>query len=240
MRQPRDPRPTVPVADPAAATELTLLAAAAAEEARERRIFRAAVTGAVVFHLLLALVPLSKAAAVAEPEVEKARIVVVQTPRFKPPVIPLEPEIRERKPVIVPVPDPTPDAPEPIRELEVAAPEIEPPDFGLVGEVPAPPPVPDDGPIEIGGPVTRPVPVYTPQPIYPEIARRARIQGVVLLRTILDKSGQVTDVKVIKDLPFGLADAAVTAVERWRYRPATLKGEPVAVYLEVTVNFTLQ
>jgi periplasmic protein TonB len=236
MRQLRDPRATFPEADSASST----LLAAADEEIRERRVLRAAVAVAVAFHLLAALVPMPKAAAVEEAEPERARLIVVQTPRFKPPVIPPEPVVPEHKPFVVPVPDPTPDEPEPIRPLEVVAPELEPPEIGIVGEIPPPPPLPDGGPIEIGGPVTRPVPIDTPQPIYSEIARRARIEGVVLLRTILDTSGRVTDVKIVKDLPFGLGAAAVAAVERWRYRPATLNSEPVAVYLEVTVRFTLQ
>ena len=239
MRQPRDPRPAAPETALAGSPTLSLLVAAD-EEARERRVFRTAVTAAVVFHLLLALVPLPKVAAMDAAAAPKEHLVVVQTPRFKPPVIQPEEQIPQRQPFIVPVPDSTPDDPEPIRPLLAVAPELDVPDIGLVEDLPAPPPIDDGRPIEIGGSVVRPVAIDAPQPIYPEIARRARIQGVVLLSTILDKTGRVTEVKVTKDLPFGLGDAAATAVARWRYRPATLNGNPVAVYLQVTVTFTLQ
>ena len=184
--------------------------------------------------------PLPKVAAMDASAPPKEHLVVVQTPRFKPTVIQPEEQIPHQKPYIVPVPDATPDDPEPIRPLRADAPDLEVPDIGLVEDLPAPPPIDDGRPIEIGGAVVRPVPIDAPQPIYPEIARRARIEGVVLLSTILDKSGRVTDVKVTKDLPFGLGDAAAAAVARWRYRPATLNGNPVAVYLQVTVTFTLQ
>ena len=239
MRQPRDPRPSASETELAASTTLSLFAAAE-EEDRERRVFRVAVAAAVVFHLLLALVPLPKVAAMDAAEPAKEHLVVVQTPRFKPPVIQPEEQIPPCQPFIVPVPDATPDDPEPIRPLRADAPDLEVPDIGLVEDLPAPPPIDDGRPIEIGGAVVRPIPIDTAQPIYPEIARRARIEGVVLLSTILDKNGRVTDVKVTKDLPFGLGDAAAAAVARWRYRPATLNGNPVAVYLQVTVTFTLQ
>ena len=239
MRQLCDPCCAAPETDLAASPTLLLLAAAD-EEAREGRVFRVAVAAAVVFHLLLALVPLPKVAAMDASELPKEHLVVVQTPRFKPPVIQPEQPISERRPFVVPVPNPTPDKPEPIRPLQVVALDVEVPEIALVDELLPLPPIDDGRPIVIGGAVIRPVPIDAPQPIYPEIARRAHIQGVVLLNTILDQTGRVTDVKVVKDLPFGLGEAAATAVERWRYRPATLNGNPVAVYLQVTVTFTLQ
>ena len=78
------------------------------------------------------------------------------------------------------------------------------------------------------------------QPQYTEIARKARIQGVVILQTIIDKDGNITDVKVLKGLPMGLTEAATTAVTQWKHNPATLNGKPVAVYFNLTVNFQLQ
>ena len=38
----------------------------------------------------------------------------------------------------------------------------------------------------------------------------------------------------------GLAEAAVSAVQQWKFKPATLNGKPVAVYYNLTVNFQLQ
>jgi len=60
-----------------------------------------------------------------------------------------------------------------------------------------------------------------------------------VLRAIIRRDGSVDDVQILKDLPYGLGDAAKEAVEDWQFRPATLKGEPIDVYYTVTVNFRL-
>ncbi len=44
--------------------------------------------------------------------------------------------------------------------------------------------------------------------------------------------------RVLKALPMGLDHAAVDAVKKWRFKPATLNGRPVNVYYVLTVNFT--
>jgi protein TonB len=82
--------------------------------------------------------------------------------------------------------------------------------------------------------------IYSPDPHYPEEARHARVQGVVILQTIINTDGNVTNVKVLKSLPSGLTEAAVGAVSSWRFKPATLEGKPVAVYYLVTVSFSVQ
>ena len=73
-----------------------------------------------------------------------------------------------------------------------------------------------------------------------EAARRARITGVVIVETIIDKQGNVDNVRVLKALPMGLDNAAVEAVKKWKFKPATLNGRPVNVYFVLTVNFQLQ
>ena len=77
------------------------------------------------------------------------------------------------------------------------------------------------------------------EPVYPEVARKARISGIVIVECIIDKSGNVTNVQVLKPLPFGLDQAAVDAVRRWKFRPGTLNGQPVDVIFNLTVNFKL-
>jgi TonB family protein len=77
-------------------------------------------------------------------------------------------------------------------------------------------------------------------PRYPPMARRAGIQGPVVVRGIVRRDGTIDNVEVIKDLPYGLGDAAADAVRRWRFRPATYRGDPIDVYYTVTVNFRLQ
>lgn len=77
-------------------------------------------------------------------------------------------------------------------------------------------------------------------PRYPAQARRAGAAGSVVIRGIVRKDGRIDEVEIIKDLPYGLGDAARDAVRRWRFRPATYRGDPIDVYYTVTVNFRLR
>ena len=94
-------------------------------------------------------------------------------------------------------------------------------------------------PVFVTGDVQKPVNIHRVAPQYTEEAREARIQGMVILQTIIDKEGNITDIKVMKGLPLGLSEAAMSAVRQWKYEPATLHGEPVAVYFNLTINFVL-
>ena len=91
--------------------------------------------------------------------------------------------------------------------------------------------------VPLGG--TQPEEIDRVLPRYPMIARRAGMQGPVVLRGIVRRDGTIDNVEVIKDLPYGLGDAARDAVSRWRFRPATYRGDPIDVYYTVTVNFRL-
>ena len=77
-------------------------------------------------------------------------------------------------------------------------------------------------------------------PRYPASARRANTQGAVVVRGIVRRDGTIDNLEVIKDLPYGLGEEARRAVSRWRFRPATYRGEAIDVYYTVTVNFKLQ
>ena len=98
-------------------------------------------------------------------------------------------------------------------------------------------PPPADGPYRVGGNVTRPEVISQTKPVYTEMARKARLQGTVILETIIDEEGNVTNVRVLKGLPMGLDQAAVDAVSTWKFKPATFEGKPVKVYYVLTVNF---
>ncbi len=76
-------------------------------------------------------------------------------------------------------------------------------------------------------------------PEYPAIARSARVQGVVILEAVIDERGEVGRIKVLRSVPL-LDQAAITAVQQWRYTPTLLNGVPVSVLMTITVNFTLQ
>ncbi|MGP0019353.1 MAG: energy transducer TonB [Candidatus Sulfotelmatobacter sp.] len=75
-------------------------------------------------------------------------------------------------------------------------------------------------------------------PIYPQEAKDSHLQGTVILQVIVDKEGNVANVRLISGHPM-LAPPAIEAVEQWKYRPYLLNGTPVEVDTQVTVNFTL-
>ncbi len=113
--------------------------------------------------------------------------------------------------------------------------------------VPEPAPVPEPSAAPPGGVYsavppggTQPEEIDRVMPRYPAMARRAGVSGAAVVRGIVRRDGTIDNVEVIKDLPYGLGDEARRAVSRWRFRPATYRGEPIDVYYTVTVNFRLQ
>jgi TonB family protein len=77
------------------------------------------------------------------------------------------------------------------------------------------------------------------QPDYPPEARKARIQGTVILKAVIGKDGSIEKLTLVSGHP-ALAPAAIDAVQQWRYRPYLLMGNPVEVDTEIQVNFQLQ
>jgi TonB family protein len=71
-----------------------------------------------------------------------------------------------------------------------------------------------------------------------EPARRAGLQGTVILEIVVDSEGCVRNSRVLKGLPFGLGEAAMAAVRNWFFKPARLSGRPVAVYYVIPVSFS--
>lgn len=112
---------------------------------------------------------------------------------------------------------------------------------GVLGGVPGGtgPGTGEGEPLRVGGEVKAPVLTNRVEPTYPEAARKARMEGVVILEAIITASGAVEDVKVLKSVNPLLDASAVRAVQQWRYKPATLNGRAVRVYLTVTVTFNL-
>jgi protein TonB len=113
--------------------------------------------------------------------------------------------------------------------------------LGGNGQVPAPPPpkpVAHKGPYRVGGKVQAPKLIRQVQPIYPPLAKEARIQGDVVLESVIDQQGKVTQMKVVSGSPL-LVQSAIQALEQWRYQPTMLNGQPVAVDMIVTLHFQL-
>ena len=75
---------------------------------------------------------------------------------------------------------------------------------------------------------------------YTEPARRANIEGEVVLEIVVRRDGSVGDVRLISGLPEGLNDRAIAAVRQWRFAPATRYGQAVDVIVEVAVEFKLR
>lgn len=104
---------------------------------------------------------------------------------------------------------------------------------------PPPPPPPPTAPLRVGGDVKAPVTIARADPEYTEGARKAKIAGIVVVEAIIDKQGNVDEVRVIKGLPMGLSEEAEKAVRKWKFRPGSLNGQPVATIFNLTVNFKL-
>jgi periplasmic protein TonB len=76
-------------------------------------------------------------------------------------------------------------------------------------------------------------------PVYPEIARQARVEGVVEVECVTDITGRVVEVKVVRSIPL-LDQAAIDAVRQWVYEPLVINGRPRGVVFTVTVRFELK
>jgi protein TonB len=72
-------------------------------------------------------------------------------------------------------------------------------------------------------------------PTYPQRARLANVQGVVVIDAFV---GKVTDMKMLSGSAM-LVQAALDALRTWKYEPARLKGEPIAMHTQVSVDFDL-
>ena len=90
----------------------------------------------------------------------------------------------------------------------------------------------------MGGQIKEPKRLKNVNPTYPEIAKQARVQGIVILEATISPQGKVTNVKVLRGIPL-LDQAAIDAVSQWVYTPTLLNGVPVPVIMTVTVNFRL-
>lgn len=94
-------------------------------------------------------------------------------------------------------------------------------------------------PTPVIGEVQAPVLVSKVAPEYPDAARRTYRAGRVILRIVVARDGTVADSEVLQSAGPDLDDAARRAVARWRYQPGTLRGEPIAVYYTVSVDFSI-
>lgn len=93
-------------------------------------------------------------------------------------------------------------------------------------------------PVRIGGHIQPPRRTTYLAPVYPEVALKARVQGMVILEAVIDSEGNVTNVRVLRSVPL-LDRAAIEAVREWKYEPTLLNGVPVPIIMTLTVHFSL-
>jgi len=114
----------------------------------------------------------------------------------------------------------------------------------ITGKAPggAQPAAAEPGPkrIRVGGQVEAAKLIFKPEPEYPESLREKGIQGLVLLEGVISKEGEPLSFKVLKSPDPGLAQAALDAVQQWRYQPTLLNGEPVEVVTTIEIEFDLE
>jgi protein TonB len=110
---------------------------------------------------------------------------------------------------------------------------------GVVGGLSGAAPV-EEGPktVRVGGAVKEPRKLKHVEPVYPELALRARLEGLVVLEARIGPNGSVADVKVLRSVAM-LDEAAMDAVKRWTYTPTLVDGIPATALMTVTVRFRL-
>jgi periplasmic protein TonB len=106
-----------------------------------------------------------------------------------------------------------------------------------LASAPAGPP-PEPPAVRLSSGVDGPVKLHHVVPVYPELAKQARVEGIVVIECRIDTRGRVTEARVLSGHPL-LDDAALDAVRQWQYRPTLLNGQPISVIMTVTVRFAL-
>jgi TonB family protein len=103
------------------------------------------------------------------------------------------------------------------------------------------PPIPaaGQGVYRIGGGVSAPRLRSKVEPRFSDEARRAQIQGTVVLYVVVGEDGIPRDMKVLRSLEPSLDRNAIEAVQQWRFNPGLKDGKPVAVQATIEVNFRL-
>jgi TonB family protein len=104
--------------------------------------------------------------------------------------------------------------------------------------VPSPPRPRKVEPMRVGGNVQESKLIKRVEPVYPELAKRARLEQIVMLEVSVDEEGYVSNIRVIRGHPL-LDQAAIDAVKQWVYSPTLLNGEKIPVVATVSIVFSL-
>ncbi|HWZ45074.1 MAG TPA: energy transducer TonB [Candidatus Saccharimonadales bacterium] len=87
--------------------------------------------------------------------------------------------------------------------------------------------------------VTAPVPIFAPDPPWSAEARRNQHEGTVTLQLVVDASGHPKNIRVVHNLGMGLDEKALESVKTWQFEPGKKDGQPVAVLINIDVEFRL-
>ena len=96
-----------------------------------------------------------------------------------------------------------------------------------------------EAPVRAIGEIRPPKLIKEVSPVYPEIARQARVEGVVIVEATTDIYGRVQNIKILRSIPL-LDQSAIDAVRQWVYEPMIINGRPRGVIFTVTVRFQLK
>ena len=86
---------------------------------------------------------------------------------------------------------------------------------------------------------SRPTILYREKAKYTEEARKNGVEGTVILHVVFHVNGKITDIKVIRGLPYGLNEKAIEAVKKIRFKPAMKDGKPISVRGSIEFTFNL-
>ncbi|MFC5860766.1 energy transducer TonB [Acidicapsa dinghuensis] len=90
-----------------------------------------------------------------------------------------------------------------------------------------------------GGDVSAPTLVVAPEAEFSDEARRNKYEGICVVGLIVDAQGNPRNLQVLRHLGMGLDEKALDAVARYKFKPAKKNGRPVAVRIQVYVNFRM-
>lgn len=117
---------------------------------------------------------------------------------------------------------------------------------GSIGDLDAPP-VPLDVPVAQpeekiyeAHEVKAPVLISRVDPRYPQSLMRTGAPGIVVLRCVIDKNGNLRDPRVLTATMPPFQAEVLRVIGQWKYKPATFAGRPVDSYLNLTVNFSVR
>ncbi len=194
---------------------------------------------AIIFHLIIMLIKIPEATHYIGQEPQKNVIILKK-------ITPIAAQPRYIEPIkkyrTLPIPDPTPEEPEVIKENKI----IEPKEYLFASssgndlfvnyQIPS---NYQDIPVRIIEKGELAVLIHKVEAEYPEEARRARIEGVVILEAVINKDGTVGEIEIIKSAHPSLDEASIKAVKQYKFIPGKINGKPVRSFFTVSITFTL-